>query len=599
MAGIVLFLCGVLIGAIVPLYFPRQYYFLMWDGIVVFFTFMWVIHVATDLQRSDAITFDRILHLPVSFAEVFVINYLSTLASIHFICMSSACFGFILGSCYSIGPVAILISLPFVAFLMAVTSLTYQFQGWLATLMSNPRRRQFVMIIIPIVIVVFTQIPALITTFYAGRFSHRVEPQLSPPTVVIPSPAPPIETSEMSSPTLVEGETEGTSSQEGAETPEVAVQPQVQPAVEQRRQFAKFLEIVGWVNLVFPPLWMAGCVQSIVAGTWHVLWLTLTLVGVALLSLRRNYRQTLRFYLGETDSRAGANQDPNPQRAPEVVSKEALPVLSDRSQTKLTMIEWQIPLVHESTSAITTMTWQSMKRAPEAKIYLLLPFVAPFVMFGVLQSIGLSKIDELKAGIVVGFSALVLLILTGILGNQFGYDRSGFRAFVLSPIRRDRILLGRNLAASPVIVLQIFCLSLVIGVYFGMATDKIVAAILLSTSMLPPCLLLFNLMSILTPFPIAAGQMQPKHFDLVPVVLSVLLSMIMPIIALIAMLPLGLEWVIHNYLWKSTFPPIALLLSFLWFTGALLLYRFLLPYQGRLLSRREKELLRIVTSKIE
>jgi len=272
---------------------------------------------------------------------------------------------------------------------------------------------------------------------------------------------------------------------------------------------------------------------------------------------------------------------------------------TSRSGGKTRMIEWQIPLVSESTSAIAAMTWQSMKRAPEAKIALLLPFVAPFVMFGALQSADMPKNDELKASMIVGFSAMVLLISTGVLGNQFGYDRAGFRAFVLSPVRRDHILLGRNIAAIPVALLQTICLTLAIGFFFGLAIDKVIASVLLSSSLLPPCLLLFNLMSILTPFPIAAGSMQPKHFDLVPVLLSMLLSMILPLITLVALFPIGIEWVVERYLLKTSVLPIALIMSVFWLAGSMLLYRWLLPYEGRLFARREKELLRIVTSKIE
>ena len=73
-------------------------------------------------------------------------------------------------------------------------------------------------------------------------------------------------------------------------------------------QFANFIRVVDMVNLVLPPLWMAGCAQSIIAGTWHFVWLTIAMFAVAFLSLRRNYRQTLRFYLGETDSRANSKQ---------------------------------------------------------------------------------------------------------------------------------------------------------------------------------------------------------------------------------------------------------------------------------------------------
>ena len=50
-----------------------------------------------------------------------------------------------------------------------------------------------------------------------------------------------------------------------------------------------------------------------------------------------------------------------------------------------------------------------------------------------------------------GATVFLLTISLQLTGNQFGYDRSGFRAFVLSPIPRREILLGKNLAVAPLI----------------------------------------------------------------------------------------------------------------------------------------------------
>lgn len=597
-AVVVLFASGTVVGAIVPRYFPRDYYFLMWDGLVAIFVLFWVIHVVTDLQRSDAITFDRILHLPVTFGQVFAINYLSSLANIHFLCLSSASFGFLFGSCFSVGPAALLIAFPLVLFLLTITSLTYQLQGWLAAIMANPRRRQLVLFIIPVVIMTGVQIPAFFASRY-GRYAEQTQQaNVPPPTSSVPAPNADVEHQDDNTEFAVDENTDHTDradkqEQSNESLPEVL--SEVLSEDTKKGKFETFVAGISLLNRVFPPLWMAGCAQSIIAGSWHVFWITTAMFAVTFMSLRSNYRQTRRYYLGESDTRAMH------KRLGKSKSLVATPGLAatNRSSGKSKMIEWPIPFVSESTSAVTAMTWQSMKRAPEAKISLLLPFVAPFVLFGSLQSVDLPKIDELKASVIVGFSAMVLLISTGVLGNQFGYDRAGFRAFVLSPVRRDRILLGRNIAAIPVALLQTVCLTLAIGFYFGLAIDKIFASVFLSLSLLPPCFLLFNLMSILTPFPIAAGSMQPKHFDLVPVLLSMLLTMIMPLITLVALFPIGLEWVVERYFLTTSVLPIALILSVVWLTGSMLLYRWLLPYQGQLFAKREKELLRIVTSKIE
>ena len=43
-----------------------------------------------------------------------------------------------------------------------------------------------------------------------------------------------------------------------------------------------------------------------------------------------------------------------------------------------------------------------------------------------------------------------LFMLFQFVANQFGLDRDGFRVFVLSPVSRRHLLLGKNLAMAPV-----------------------------------------------------------------------------------------------------------------------------------------------------
>ena len=620
-----LFVVGGILGAFVSRLVPVENYFLLWDGFIALFCFIWVIYVATDIQRSDAITFDRILHLPVSFSQAFAINYLSSLMSMTFVSLCTFCVGFILGSCLSVGPIALLFLVPFTVFAIAITALTYQLQGWLAAFMSNPRRRQMVMILVPLCIIVVSQIPAIFATRFARNESqrNRIEAMPAPPVVVTPQTLPAIE----SIVSEVEPQ-ESTDSKATPNEPTANIADQEQAAIaaakeledeaeqkasdaaakrEQREQrelaraevSALWLNRIRQANLYFPPLWMAGCVESIVSGTMHVLWLTLAMALVGLVSLRRNYRQTLRFYKGETDSRASGTVRnvalPKANLSGPALASE--PRVGERKRLRL--VEREIPFVSNETSAVVAMTLQSMTRAPEVKLYLLLPLIVPFILFGVVQAWQLPPIDELKAAIVVGFSACSMFITSGMLGNLFAYDRAGFRAFVLSPIRRDRILLARNLATTPFLLLQTFLLALAFAIFFGMAIDKLLCSVLLSAAILPLYCLLTNVMSILTPFPLAAGSIQPKQFNLVPVLFSLVLSMFMPAITGLALLPLGLEWLLERYFPMIGVLPIALLLSIPWLIGSILAYRWLLPWEGKLLAKREKELLRVVTSKIE
>ena len=51
--------------------------------------------------------------------------------------------------------------------------------------------------------------------------------------------------------------------------------------------------------------------------------------------------------------------------------------------------------------------------------------------------------------VAIGGMAFVLLGVVQMMANQFGFDRDGFRVFVLSAAPRRDILLGKNLAFAP------------------------------------------------------------------------------------------------------------------------------------------------------
>ena len=125
-----------------------------------------------ELQRAEVLSIDKFLHLPVSVKGVFLINYLSSLLSVNLGLFLSAMLGFSLGLVFAKGP-AMLVVLPLVAaFALAVTALTYQFQGWLASLMTNPRRRRAVIMVATLVFILVSQIPFL--TNVTGRWGmHR------------------------------------------------------------------------------------------------------------------------------------------------------------------------------------------------------------------------------------------------------------------------------------------------------------------------------------------------------------------------------------------------------------------------------------------
>src|SRR5689334_10273022 len=164
-AAVGLFVAGVLVGLFALPHASPMVRLLVWDGVVVAFLFCWMIGLLTEVQRAEGLALDKFLHLPVSVSGAFVINYLSSLFSITLMAFVPGMVGPALGQLFSEGP-AMLLAFPLLAaFVFALTAITYQFQGWLASLMSNPRRRRTVLVIVTGAVILLAQAPNLINVF--------------------------------------------------------------------------------------------------------------------------------------------------------------------------------------------------------------------------------------------------------------------------------------------------------------------------------------------------------------------------------------------------------------------------------------------------
>jgi ABC-2 type transport system permease protein len=164
-ASVGLFVTGLLVGLFAMPHAPPAVRLYVWDGVVLVFLFFWLIGLLIELQRAEGLALDKILHLPVSPSGAFLVNYLSSLFSLTLIAFVPGMVGLILGQSISISP-AMLLALPLLAaFILAITAVTYQFQGWLASLMTNKRRRRTVLFIATFSIILILQAPQLINVF--------------------------------------------------------------------------------------------------------------------------------------------------------------------------------------------------------------------------------------------------------------------------------------------------------------------------------------------------------------------------------------------------------------------------------------------------
>src|SRR5205807_5013346 len=71
------------------------------------------------------------------------------------------------------GP-ALLLQFPLLAaFVFMATAVTYQFQGWLASLMVNKRRRRTVIVVVTMVFVLLLQLPNLVNIMRPWEGLHE------------------------------------------------------------------------------------------------------------------------------------------------------------------------------------------------------------------------------------------------------------------------------------------------------------------------------------------------------------------------------------------------------------------------------------------
>lgn len=572
LASIALFGVFFFVGAYVLRQSSPAVVMYVWDGLVAAFLFLWLIGLMADLQRAEALSLGKLLHLPVSLTGAFLINYLSSLVSFNLILFAPAMLGLILGLTVSRGS-ALLLLLPVVAALiLAVTALTYQLQGWLAALMSNPRRRRTVIVVVTLVFVVVVQLPNLLNSVvqpWRRRAPDEETARL---------------TQEMAK--LDQDHLAGRISQRDYDRQKGQLRFQQQAVLQEKsRQKAEQVEqFVHVANIAFPAGWVPLSAQAVAEGRWWVpLAGTLGLGLIGATSLSRAYRTTLRLYTGQTTAA------PRKARAPAAAAP---------TDGKRRLLERSLPGASEHVSAIALASFRSLTRAPEAKMVLLTPAIMG-ILFGSMYLTRTGELPGLARPLpVFGGMAMVLLGMVQIMGNQFGYDRSGFRVFVLCPARRRDVLLGKNLAFAPLALALGLLLAAVVQVLQPMRFDYLLGALVGTMSMYLIFCLLANWLSILAPMPVAAGALKPSYPKGVPALLHFALVFLFPFAMLPVLAPLGAQALAEG-LGAPKGIPIFVVLSLVEFGLVVLLYRLVLPTQGRLLFRREQKILQVVAARAE
>jgi hypothetical protein len=545
---------------------------LVWDGLIVVFLFFWCTGLLSELQRTEALSLNRFLHLPVSLTGAFLINYISSLFSVNLALFVPAMLGLALGLVFSRGA-AMLWQLPLLtAFVLMVTGVTYQFQGWLAALMVNKRRRRTIIVVASMIFIVICQIPNMVNVvrpWERGEQKTNVDLQLQEQQELNKALASKQITPADYQKRLTELQRERQSRDEESNR-------QAWDAVEQTARI---------INVALPPAWLAlGASAVAEGGAWTVL---LSLAGLSFIggaSLRRSYRTTMRLYTGQYT--AGGKES----TAVAPVAQVPLPAGN--------LLEKRLPWLSEQAAVIALAGFRSLLRAPEAKMLLLTPLLLLIIFGSMFWARNAEVPVPVRPLIALGAMAMILFSLMQLVGNQFGFDRSGFRVFVLCPASRADVLLGKNLAIAPVALGLGGMAAIAVEVVYPMRFDHLLALLPQFVTMYLLFCMLANLLSILAPMSVAAGSLKPANPKGVVLLLHMLFFFLTPLVVVPVMTPLGLEIALEELGW-SRGVPLALLVVLLEGVGVAYLYRFVLRWEGRLLQSQEQKILGTVTTREE
>jgi hypothetical protein len=198
-----------------------------------------------------------------------------------------------------------------------------------------------------------------------------------------------------------------------------------------------------------------------------------------------------------------------------------------------------------------------------------------------------------------GVIAMMSFSLAPTMSNVFGLDRDGFRALVLLPSKREKILLAKNLAFVPFAAGVAVVALLVAKIMLGLPWETFAIGLL----QWPAAFMLFsticNFFSILLPYRLAEGTLQAQKPRAVVFVAGFGAMMVAPPVIMVPiMIPPGLKLLFSTMNWLPWLP-VGTLAGLAIFAATAWLYRVLLPLQGRLLHRREQRVLREVTADAE
>jgi hypothetical protein len=572
-----------------------------WDGLIATFLLFWAIGLFTELQRTEPLALSKFLHLPVSVREAFLINYVSSWLTLSLICFGPIMLGFALALVIAKGAALFVVLPALAAFLVMITALTYQFRGWLGALMSNPRRRRTVIVAATMSFILFAQLPNFLN-FLAGPMSMRQAKRVQRSTAELQRKQAALNAQQTKEMQDIQRDRE-TGKLDAAEfdrrfrelldkqkhNQEEAARAALHTSQVQQREFGNYLarlQYLAWLaNAIVPFGWLPVGVMHAAEGNLFPGWLGfLGMAAIGGASLWRALRTTVGMYEGRYTGggrrRAGVQA-----------------TTSKPGDLPANPLEARLPGVTEPVAAIALGGFRSLLRAPEVKMILLSPVIVGVIFGSILYQNGERIPGWMRPLVGVGAMFFVLLSMLQLLCNQFGFDRDGFRLFVLGPARRRDILFGKNLACAPLALAMAAFLLAVAQAVCPLRVGDLLAMLPQYVSMYVVLCLVANVLSILTPIYVAPGALKPSSPKLVAALVQMLvIFVVLPLTQAVTLVPLAVATV-ARFAGLTERAPVLLVLNLVVCALVVSIYSWCLGWQGRLLQSREQRILETVTTR--
>jgi len=533
---------GVLIGFFLLVEASPLRLLLMWDMFIGVFLFAWMIGMVSEIQRSETIDISRMLHLPISLRDIFLVNYLASHLTISIILFLPLILGLCLGLLLR-GQWLMILMFPLVLGLVfMITAWTYCLRGWLAALMLNKRRRRAIIAGVTFSFILLSQLPNLIGNLARDHKKHRPKTTKSAP--------------------LDEQTTKRPEGREGKPIPHAVLV----------------------AHKVVPFLWVGNGAMSL--GMGNALPAVLGAAGAFViggLGLRRAYRSTIRFYMGHATGRR-SKQRPKAEKTLTV---------------RKNFLERQLPGIPDEAAALALAFFRSLTRAPEVKMALATNFILLLLFGTMFFARRMSNLtDNFKLFVTGGPVVFTFLGMSHLMFNQFGFDRGGFRQLVLLPVPRRQILLGKNLALLPIAIGIGLTFLLLIKIALRISFIIIFAAGLQLVATFLLLSIAGNMISVLVPYHIAPGTMRKTKTSAMTSFLIFISRLLIPTAMGPMFIPPAIGLLMSRLGWLPA-GPVNLVLSIVILALLIFFYKLSLPSLGKLLLRREKQILQVVTEKVE